>query len=165
MKKWYQQSYFDKKIWILENFDKLNLTSEETLLVLLIDYASKANIEINNKYLASKLKKESNEIDLLISSLVAKGYLNIEVLSNGINFNIDSLFDEDLVKLECLDNKDVFDVYSDLVGKPATSQEMMKLNDLINEYGDNKVIDAIRVAEAYRKYSLSYIESILKNEE
>lgn len=165
MKKWYQQTYFDKKIWILENFDKLNLTSEETLVVLLIDYASNNNIKINNKYLASKLKKESNEIDVLISSLVSKGYLKIEVLNNEINFNIDSLFDEDLIKLEELENKNVYDIYSDLVGKPATSQEMMKLSDLINEYGDNKVIDAIRIAEAYRKYNLSYIESILKNEE
>lgn len=164
MKKWYKEAFFDRRAWILENFDKLNLTSDETLVVLLIDYARISNTEINNNYLANKLKKDTKEIDSIISSLVAKGFLSIEAGSKGVVFNIDSLFDEDLVKMEQLDNKDVYDIYSDLIGKPATVSEMEKINDLISEYGDNKVKDAMRIAEAYRKYNLSYIESILRNE-
>lgn len=165
MKKWYKEAYFDKRTWILENFDKLNLTSDETLVLLLIDYAKDANIEINNSYLADKLKKTSNDVDIIISGLVAKNYLNIKADVNGIDFNIDSVFDADLTKIEEIDNKDVYDIYSDLIGKPLTPNDMMKINDLISEYGDNKVIDAIRVAEAYRKLNLNYIEGILKNEE
>ena len=30
--------------------------------------------------------------------------------------------------------------------------------------GDNKVIDAFRTAEAYRKRSLAYVETVLNNE-
>lgn len=165
MKKWYKELYFDKRTWILENIEKLNLTCEETLTVLLIDYARQANILVNNKFLGTKLQKTSEQIDNIVSSLVSKGYLNIKVENGNVNFDIDGLFDEDLAKLEEIDNKDIYEIYSDLIGKPATTSEMMKINDLLNEYGENKVIDAFRMAEAYRKCNLNYIESILKNEE
>ena len=31
MKKWYKQPYFDRRNWILENYEKLSLTNEETM--------------------------------------------------------------------------------------------------------------------------------------
>ena len=37
MKKWYKESYFDRQNWILENYDQLNLSNDETLFLLLIE--------------------------------------------------------------------------------------------------------------------------------
>lgn len=164
MKKWYKQSYFNRRNWILENFDKLNLSSEETLLILLIDFSKEAGIEINNEYLEKKLNKDSKQIDEIVSRLVAKNFLKIEVNEKGIIFNIDNLFEEDLAKLEDIENRDAFDIVETFLGRPLTTIEMMKVNDLIEEFSENKLIDAIRVAEAYRKNSLNYVEGILNNE-
>ena len=36
MKKWYKESYFDANNWLLENYDKLGLNSDEVLMLLLI---------------------------------------------------------------------------------------------------------------------------------
>ena len=36
MKKWYKESYFNGINWILENFDKLNLSADEALVLMLI---------------------------------------------------------------------------------------------------------------------------------
>ena len=38
------------------------------------------------------------------------------------------------------------------------------MNDLINEYGQSKFIEALRISEAQRKVKMSYIEGILRNE-
>lgn len=164
MKKWYKQAYFNRRNWILENFDILNLTCEETILMLLIDYSKEANIELTIEYLEKKLKKDSKQIDEIIARLVAKNYLKIEANENGICFDIDSLFDEDLAKLEDIDNKDTYDIVETFLARPLTASEMMKVNDLIENFGENKLIDAIRLAEAYRKNSLNYVEGILNNE-
>ena len=38
------------------------------------------------------------------------------------------------------------------------------MNDLINEFGQNAFIDALRISEAQRKVKMAYIEGILRNE-
>ena len=39
-----------------------------------------------------------------------------------------------------------------------------KMNDLLETYGQEKFTEALRLAEAHRKLSMSYIEGILRNE-
>ena len=51
------------------------------------------------------------------------------------------------------------------LSRPLIGDELIKTNELIEKYGENKFIDALRMAEAYRKHNLAYVEGILKNEE
>ena len=41
--------------------------------------------------------------------------------------------------------------------------KLTDFNDLLEKYNENDFIDAIRVAEAYRKASLAYVEGVLRN--
>ena len=164
MKKWYKQPYFNRKAWILENFDKLNLNSDEVMTILLIDYAKDSKKKLNYEFLCSKLRLSTKELDKILSSLVGKHYLSINANEKGVSFDIDGIFEFDPEKYEIVDNKNVYDILSDLLNKPLTPNELQKTNDLLNKYGENKLIDAIRTAEAYRKSSLAYVEGILRNE-
>ena len=164
MKKWYKQPYFNRKAWILENFDKLNLNSDEVMTILLIDYAKDAKKKLNYEYLCSKLKLNTKDLDRVLSSLVSKHYLSINANEKGVSFDIDGIFEFDPEKYDIVDNKNVYDIMSDLLNKPLTPNELQKTNDLLDKYGENKLIDAIRTAEAYRKSSLAYVEGILRNE-
>jgi len=164
MKKWYKQSYFNKRAWILENFDKLNLTAEETMVVLLIDYAKDNKKKLNYDFLCEKLQLNTKQLDKILSSLVSKHYLSINANEKGITFDIDGIFEFDPEKYEVSDNKDIFEIVGDLLKKPLTSSELQKTNDLLDKYGENKLIDAVRTAEAYRMSSLAYVEGILRNE-
>lgn len=164
MKKWYKESYFNSQTWILENFSKLNLTSDEVLLLLLIDHASKNNISINYSYFKDKLKYDQNKLDSIISSLVNKKYLNISPSDAGALFDISGLFEFDPGTYEINENKDIYEIAENLKGAPLSNLELQKLSDLINLYPQNKIIDAFRMAEAYRKTSIAYVESILRNE-
>lgn len=163
MKKWYKQPYFNRRTWILENFDKLNLSNDEVVLLLLIDYAKEIRKTINYEYLMSKLNLDSKKIDKIIEKLVAKKYLVISPNEKGVSFNIDGLFEFDPEKYEITENKDVYNVAEDLLKRPLSPTELQKLSDLLNEYKQEKIIDALRMAEAYRKASIAYVESILRN--
>ena len=164
MKKWYKESYFDRKNWILENFDKLSLSSDETLFLLLIDLYKNSRRSISYEFLEKKLNKNSKEIDKIISSLVSKHYLKLSTNSKGLVFDFEDIFEFDPEKYELSENKDLYDMVSDIFNKPLSGSELQKMSDLINEYGQNKFIEALRIAEAQRKYKISYIEGILRNE-
>ena len=61
-------------------------------------------------------------------------------------------------------NKDVYDLTSDILAKPLSPNQIQKVNDLVEKYGENKYKDALRIAEAYNKRALDYIEGVLRNE-
>lgn len=164
MKKWYKESYFDRKNWILENFDKLNLNSDETLLILLVDLCRTNKKNITYEFLTTKLKKTNKEIDKIIASLVNKHYLKLSTNSKGLVFDIENIFEFDPEKYEINENKDLYDTVSDVFNKPLNSTELQKINDLLEEYGQKSFIQALRIAEAQKKLKMSYIEGILRNE-
>ena len=164
MKKWYKESYFDREKWILENFNKLNLDAEETLLLLLIDLCKTSRKAITYDYLTEKLHKTTREIDRIIASLVAKHYLKLSTNSKGLVFDIEGIFEFDPDKYEIAENKDLYDTTEEVFGRPLSSSELQKMNDLINEFGQNAFIDALRISEAQRKVKMADIEGILRNE-
>jgi len=164
MKKWYKEAYFNSNAWILDNFEKLNISSDETLFLLLINFCKQNRKTVTYEYLSTKLNKKTKEIDSLIASLVSKHYLKLGTNTKGLIFDIDSLFEFDTNKYEIVENKDLYDTISDIFNKPLTPSELQKVNDLVNEYSEKKFLEAVRIAEAYKKLKLSYIEGILRNE-
>lgn len=164
MKKWYKESYFNANNWILENYDVLGLNSDEVLMLLLIVLGKTNNINISYEFFKKKMGYTTKKIDEIIASLVAKKFLQIKPSSKGIEFDIDGIFDFDPNQYEIIENKDIYQIAEELLCRPLSSSELQRLSDLITKYGDTKVTDALRVAEAYRKNNLAYVEAILKNE-
>ena len=163
MKKWYKESYFNRKNWILENFDKLNLTNDELVLILIIELCKESKKQITYDFLTSKLRMSIKDIDKIIASLVNKQYLSLSTNSKGLVLDIDNIFEFDVEKYEVSENMDLYDILSDLFGKPLTPGELQKVNDLLNEYSKKDILEAVRIAEANRKLKLNYIEGILRN--
>lgn len=164
MIKWYKEPYFDKVSWLLTNFEKINITADELVFVLLIDYAKKNKIKITYEYFNQKLNSTNEDVDNLIASLVSKKYLKIVTNEKGVFFDIDGLFEFDPNQYDAVVNKDIYETLADTFNRPLTPMELQKASDLIKEYGQNKFNDALRTAEAYKKVSMAYIEAVLKNE-
>ncbi len=160
MNKWYKERYFDSASWILENIEKLHISSEEAMILILIDYAQRKNMRISIDYLANKLNKTKDDIDNYLAHLISLSYLQINSDKKGLLFDISNLFDFEEIKEA---DKDSYDLIEDLLGKPLSPSELQKANDLINRYGNEALIEALRVAEAYRKHSLAYVEGVLRN--
>ncbi len=164
MKKWYKESYFDRKNWILENFDKLNLNADETVLLLLVELCRQSKKTITYEYLTEKLHKNTKDIDRLIAGLVNRHYLKLSTNSRGLVFDIEGIFEFDPEKYEISVNHDIYELVSDVFGKPLSPTEMQKMNDLIETYGQDSFLQALRIAEANRKLKMAYIEGVLRNE-
>ena len=164
MKKWYKQPYFDRKVWIIENFEKLNLSAEECMLILLINHGKENKKKLSYDYFCKKLSIDTKKLDKILANLVNKHYLKINSNEKGLTFDIEAIFEFDPEAYEVVVNKDVYELTEDLLNKPLTPSQLQKVNDLVEKYGDNLFKDALRKAEAYRKPSLEYVEGILRNE-
>lgn len=162
MKKLYDCSYFNKQNWILEYFDKLNLSVEEAFLLLLIEYAHENGINDSLDYLAGKMNLKPTEIDPILTGLVNKNYITLN--NGGYSFNINNIFEFDPSKYEIVNNENIFSIFEEFLNRTLSGEELNKISNLVSEYGENEVIDGLRKAEAYNKRSISYIETILLNE-
>lgn len=162
MKKLYDCSYFNKQNWILEYFDKLNLSVEEAFLLLLIEYAHENGINDSLDYLAGKMNLKPIEIDPILTGLVNKNYITLN--NGGYSFNINNIFEFDPSKYEIINNENIFSIFEEFLNRTLSGEELNKISNLVSEYGENEVIDGLRKAEAYNKRSISYIETILLNE-
>ena len=165
MKKIYKQTYFDKQAWILENFDKLSINNNEALLLLFIEHCNKNNISLSHELIANKLNLDSKETDKLISDLLSKHYLSIINGIDGIEFNIDGIFEFDVERFTIEENADIFSTIEAVFGRLLTTNELQKVNDLLEKYDENTFLNALRKAEARRNMSIAYVEGILRNNE
>lgn len=164
MKKWYKQPYFDRRIWLLENFEKLSLNSEEVVLLLLIDMCKQVKRPVSIEYLKEKMGIDQNRLDQLMAGLVTKHFLSISVNEKGVRYDIDGVFEFDPERYEIEERKGIFEQTAELLKRPLTPSELQKVSELTDRYGESRYIDALRTADAYRKNSLPYIETVLRNE-
>ncbi len=159
---WYKTNFCNRRDWILDNAENLNLTNNEIMFCLMIDFLKEHHIELSNAVLMGKLKLSAAELDQVIRSLSIKGYLDI--CSKEEIFDLTGLFESDAIHPmnEAL-FQSVFDVFEDSFGRPLSSNELVKLSDLSKIYQKEELIEALRTAEAYNKISMPYIEGILRN--
>ena len=132
-------------------------------MLLLIDLCKSARRPISYDYLTKKLSLNVKQIDTIIASLVSKHYLKLSTNSKGLVFDIENIFEFDPEKYEIAENKDLYDTTEDVFGRPLSPNELQKMNDLIEEYGQKQFIEALRISEAQRKVKMAYIEGVLRN--
>ena len=84
--------YMDRRTWILGELDHLNMSAEETLALLLIDYYNEQQQLITHEMIAQKIGKDADAVDELFSALSAKGYLKIEFREGKLIFDISGVF-------------------------------------------------------------------------
>ena len=152
--------YINTRDYILYHAGELGLSSDELLICLLIDFANEKNININYQYFMKALNKEEQDIDMILKSLVTKAILKLNVKNGSFDYDISGLFKTEPKSLN--KHKDIFDIFADVFGRDLNGQEMEKLNDLLNIYTKEDLLKALRLADAYRKRDLLYIEGILK---
>ncbi len=160
MDKWWKNPYVNRRDWILHSLEDLSLTSEEGLAILLIDYLNEHDILINHSVLANKLKKDSSEIDDLLSKLSAKGYLEIMYNNRKIEFSIDGLFSLDCQKKLQFDES-LFCQFEEEFARPLSQMEMKRLSDWMYTYEQKLIYYALRQAVIYDKRNFDYIDKIL----
>ncbi|MBR0137627.1 MAG: DnaD domain protein [Erysipelotrichaceae bacterium] len=157
-KKWYQENYFNRRNWLLENMDKRDLTSDEALILLLIDYHNEFSKGINLEVLAKSAHMSMEQLDTVMTSLCNKNYLVI-TSKTRITFNIDNVFEEP--KKELTSSENLFEVFEEQFARPLTQREAMTLSEWVNIYDSQTIMLALREAVLKKRINFSYIDKIL----
>ena len=160
----FKEAYFDRNAWLLDNMDKLNVNHLEALLLLIINFCHEHNKEINIDFLCEKLQTSPSDLDKGLAGLSNKGYLHINLGEKGICYDIDGVFDFDVVKYDEIENDDIYNAVETFLSRPLTPIDKMKTAELLENFSEDAILDAIRMACAYRKYNLAYVETILRND-
>lgn len=158
---WYKKPYINRRDWILENLGVLNLTSYETVLILLIDYMNTQNLEITPSELANRSGFKESDVDETLHRLSHRNILSVIPSANRFVFNIDNLFVENL-RYEYVD-ENIFNVFEHELARPLSQQELERLNSWLGMYTQDEIISALRTAIVYNKLSFPYINTILVN--
>ncbi len=156
----YNSTYFNRRNYLLEKAEDLNVTQKQLLLLLFIDYCNEYGKDCSMEILASKMHLDPKEIDELLSQLVASGYLKLQTKNRRIFFNIDGIFEE---KPEKTDVRSIFSLFEDEFGRLLKQNELSELNQWLAEYEQNDILYALRQASIYNKKNMNYIRAILQD--
>lgn len=161
--KWYNLKYVQHRDWILDNLEYLNLSSEESMLVLLIDFFNEKNIDINISLLSKKLDIDEKEVNVLLSRLVVKNYLKISANSNGTKFILDNLFEVDVEKLSNNLDDSIFSIFEREFKRPLNRNELEKLSDWYRTYDSRLLMLVLKKAVIENKININYMSRLIKD--
>lgn len=156
---WWNEKFIDRRNWILDHLEDVSITSDETVILLLIDFLNEYQLPITHQLLAQKMKKGDDEIDDLLSKLSAKGYLQLTLENGKILFRINGVFEGNHDQLAL--DASIFDQFETEFGRPLSQMEMQRLADWTSAYHQKLIVYALREALTYDKKSFDYIERIL----
>ncbi len=163
---------------LLEYYKELNLTENEVIVILMISHLiEQGNEFVTNDLLALKMNLSINEIDVSLSSLFTKGY--VEFLTDGekVYTSIDkikkitykmfekSLFtDEENKENEELERirEKVYERFMKEFNRSLSPIEIDRIENWINDKVDEHIIiDSLLEAKKRKKLSVNYIDKII----
>lgn len=159
--KWYQQKYVNHRDWILDSLEFLGLTSDEVIIVLLIDFLNCHGEQVSMETLSKKSGKTAEEVDQIISLLCAKNYLKIKASSRSVRFLLDGLFETETAKEEKILDSGLFEVFETTFGRTLSPKEYEKISEWNKSCDKKLIIYALREADTYGKLSFHYIDKVL----
>lgn len=159
--KWYKTNYVQRRDWVLEHCELLNLTSDEFRVILLIDFFNTNKEEITSEILCKKMGCTQNQLDKVLNLLMAKKYLTIKASSNGVVFSLDGLFEVEVARTQAGLNQSVHDLFEAEFGRPLSQSEMEQLNQWIKQEDSRIVIYALKEASMYQSLNFKYIAKVL----
>lgn len=158
MKQFWQESYFNRKNWLMENIVSLNLSEREFMLLMLISFFMEQNRLITTESLSAHSNLSIQDVDDCLSQLCLKQYLQVTFTNGIMSFNMDGIFQQ---KEKDVDALPIFQTFEQEFGRPLTQKELMMLSEWIRKYDNELIIYALREAAIYRKLNIKYIDTIL----
>ena len=163
MKKWYQENYFSRRNWILSHLEKLKVTPEQALILLLIDYCNEFREAISMESLSQLSNLTVEDVDKTITDLCGLGYLKITGNSRRITYDLSGVFEEKeaIVQLP----RDLFATFETEFNRPLSQKETSLLASWAQNYDERTIIKALREAVKYNKISIEYVRKVLENKD
>ena len=136
---WWKERHVNKRDYILDHLNEFNMSADETLMVLLIDFMNQNHISVTHELLSTKMQKSMDEIDELFTKLNSKGYVSIDVKDGRVMFQIDGLFEENK-NTGNLFNESLFEYFEN-----EFSVYLEEMKQLFSVYTDEELAQLFRL--------------------
>lgn len=154
--------YIDRRTWILDHLQDLNVDAKEIVVLLLIDFFNSQHVSIDHELIGEKLKISTDEIEDIFTHLSEKGYLNLDFKNGMIIFDIEGVFDLKSNQSPMIEYS-LCERIEEEFGRLLSSSEMQRILDMASEYDSRRVVCALNEAICNDVHDLNYIERILQN--
>ena len=157
--------------FILKNYEKLNLTAEEVLvLIVLYNHYGKISYDINK--LLEEINLEKYKLMQLISSLEEKKIISIDLITNSKGLkeeyiSLELLYDKIVniyldVKEETKENADIYSAFEKELGRTLSPMEYEIIKGwVMDKFSDELIILALKEAVYNGVNNLRYIDKVL----
>ena len=157
--------------FILKNYEKLNLTAEEVLvLIVLYNHYGKISYDINK--LLEEINLEKYKLMQLISSLEEKKIISIDLITNSKGLkeeyiSLELLYDKIVniyldLKEETNENADIYSAFEKEIGRTLSPMEYEIIKGwVMDKFSDELIILALKEAVYNGVNNLRYIDKVL----
>ena len=157
--------------FILKNYEKLNLTAEEVLvLIVLYNHYGKISYDINK--LLEEINLEKYKLMQLISSLEEKKIISIDLITNSKGLkeeyiSLELLYDKIVniyldVKEETNETADIYSAFEKELGRTLSPMEYEIIKGwVMDKFSDELIILALKEAVYNGVNNLRYIDKVL----
>lgn len=161
---WYKNTYIHRRDWLIEHFERLDVSHEELVVLLMIDLLNQGQNKWGPKELMSKTKQSKEQLDTYLQTLSSKKMLKLETIDSRISFNIDGVFNK-INPFEQSEQHDLLTSFEREFGRPLSRQELVTLNDMKQKYDQQVIIYGLRQAIVNNRLSMNYILKIVKDKQ
>lgn len=157
--------------FILKNYEKLNLTAEEVLvLIVLYNHYGRISYDINK--LLEEINLEKYKLMQLISSLEEKKIISIDLITNSKGLkeeyiSLELLYDKIIniyldVKEETNESADIYSAFEKELGRTLSPMEYEIIKGwVMDKFSDELIILALKEAVYNGVNNLRYIDKVL----
>lgn len=153
--------YFDRSCWILSNSGQLSLTSQELLVVLVLDHLHKCRQPYLLETIAEKSHLSEDVVDECFQSLSDKGYLSIDTQGRRLEFHLEGLLDVNAPAAGDPLMQSLFSEFAAEFSRPLSPGEMEQILDLSSHFSRKMILRALDEAGIYEKRSVGYVQAVL----
>ena len=158
--KWWDNSYIDRRTYILSKYKEFDFTYDELACILMFDFVKQEKGSYDLEEVADMLHTSTKEITAILTRLMERGWVKMRMLNNKLDISFDAIY---LNQPDTCIPMTLFDVFETQFKRTLSATEMNKLGEWKQKYEEETIKDALREATIYGKLSFTYIDRILIN--
>mgnify|MGYP001353025973 CR=1 FL=1 len=155
------EEYINIQDWILDHYQALNLNASEAIVLLQLEHHLRKNRHIDPKILSVQCQLSVKELDKILTLLIQKGLLKVDVSNLSVSYTLQNLFEVKKSNHQDVSQDDLISLFEREFKRPLSTHEIDKLNDWLMKVDYGFIVHALREAIIYQKLSLNYIDRIL----
>lgn len=157
--KWYEERHIIQQNWILEHLADLHLSSQEAIMVFVIEFLNRYHERVDTDILSRKCGMSVRQTEKVLAELCQKQYLKIRFDRGRYIYELNGLYESDFKPFEQEDQ--LLKLFELEFKRPLKQWEKDRINQWRQTMDDKFIMYALRKSSAYHGLNINYVQSVL----